>query len=143
MTVSVQVSEVIDRPVTDVFHFHAEEHVLNHPRWDQYMQLEQVSDGPIGVGTIINRVNSRSGRPVEGTMEIVEFIPNQVIGMVIHDGPVEIIGRATYEVESDDRTTLKLDLEFPGMDENLDTSSITSQIQQSLQNIKHLIESEV
>jgi hypothetical protein len=143
MSVKVQVSEVINRPVAAVFHFHAHEHVRNHPRWDPYMQLKQVSDGPIGVGTIINRLNSRSGTPVEGTMEIVEFEPNQALGMVIHDGPVKINGRATYEAESVDRTTLILNVEFPDMDESMDIGLLTSQIQQSLRNIKHLIESEV
>ena len=142
MSVKVQVSEVIDRPVSVVFQFHAHEHVRNHPRWDPYMQLKQITDGPLGVGTIINRLNSRSGTPVEGTMEIVAFEPNQVLGMVIHDGPVEINGRATYEAENDDRTTLRLNLEFPDMDESMDTGLLTSQIQQSLQNIKRLIESE-
>jgi hypothetical protein len=72
MSVKVHVSQVIDRPVADVFHFFAEEHVRNHPRWDPFMRLEQISDGPIGVGTIIKGINSRSGTPVEGTMEVVE-----------------------------------------------------------------------
>jgi hypothetical protein len=107
------------------------------------MQLEQVSDGPIGVGTVINRINSRSGAPVQGTMEVVEFEPNQSVGMVIQDGPVEMRGRAIVETEGDDRTTLTFDLELPGMDESMDTSMLTSGMQNSLQNIKQLIESEV
>jgi uncharacterized membrane protein len=143
MSVNVQVSEVINRSVEDVFRFYALEHVQNHPRWDPNMELEQLSDGPIGVGTIINRVNSRSGTPVEGTMEVVEFELNQTLGMVIHDGPVEMNGRATFEAEGDDRTTLRLNIELPNMDEAMDTSLLNSQIQQSLRNIKQLIESEV
>ncbi len=142
MAVTVEVSEVIDRPVADVFEFHAHEHVRNHPRWDPHMQLGQVSEGPIGVGTIINRINSRSGTPVEGTMEVVEFDPNRAFGMVIQDGPMEMRGRATYEAEGEDRTTLRLNIEFPGMDESADTGLLASQIQQSLRNIKSLIESE-
>jgi hypothetical protein len=142
MSVKAQVSEVIDRPVAEVFCFQAIEHVRNHPRWDPYMQLEQVSDGPIGVGTMIKRINSRSGTPVEGTMEIVEFEPNRAVGMIIHDGPVEMIGRATYEAEGEERTRLTFNIEIPGMDESMG-SMMTSAIQKSLQNIKQLIESEV
>jgi hypothetical protein len=142
MSAKVQVSEVIDRSVADVFHFHAYEHVRNHPRWDPYMQLEQASDGPTGVGTIIKRINSRSGTPVEGTMEIVEFEPNRAVGMFIHDGPVEMIARAIYEAESDDRTRLTVNVEIPSMDETM-ASMLSSAIQQSLRNIKQLIESEV
>lgn len=141
MSVHVQVSQVIDRPVSEVFHFHAHEHVRNHPRWDPFMQLEQVSDGPIGVGTIIKRINSRSGTPVEGTMEVVEYEPNRVVEMVIHDGPVKMIARATYEAESDDRTRLTVNVEIPGIDESM-RSMITTGMQDSLQTIKQLIESE-
>lgn len=142
MSVKVRVSQVIDRPVSEVFHFYAHEHVRNHPRWDPNMQLEQVTDGPMGVGTIIKRINSRSGTPVEGTMEVVEFEPNQSVGMVIHDGPVEIRGRATVEAEGRDRTKLTFNLEFPGLDESTDTSMIISGVQTSLRNMKQLIESE-
>jgi hypothetical protein len=142
MSVKVQLSQVIKRPVRDVFRFFAHEHVRNHPRWDPFMQLEQVTDGPIGVGIIIKRINSRSGTPVEGTMEIVEFEPDRAISMVTHDGPVEIHGRATFEAVGDDQTILTMHVEIPGMDESMG-SMITSAIQKSLQNIKELVESEV
>jgi hypothetical protein len=142
MSVKVQVSQVIDRPLAEVFHFYAHDHVRNHPRWDPNMELEQLSDGPIGVGTVIRRCNSRSGTPVEGTMEVVEFEPNRMLGIVIHDGPIEIRGRATFEAADHGRTTLTMNVEFPGMDESMDTSLLASQMERSAQNIKHLIESE-
>jgi hypothetical protein len=142
MSVQLQISESIDRSVANVFHFFAEEHVRNHPRWDPFMRLEQVSDGPIGVGTIIKRINSRSGTPVEGIMDVVEFEPNRAIGMITHDGPVEIHGRATFEAVGEDQTILTMHVEIPGMDEPMG-SMMTSAIQKSFQNIKQLIESEV
>jgi len=142
MSVKVRVSKLIDRPVADVFHIHAHDHVRNHPRWDPLMQLEQVTDGPIGVGTIIKRINSHSGTPVEGTMEIVEFEPNRAVGMIIHDGIVEMVARATYEAESDEKTTLTLIVEFLGMDESM-ADMLTSQMDKAAQNIKQFIESEV
>ena len=142
MPVKVQLSQVIKRPVEDVFHFFAEEHVRNHPRWDPFMRLEQVSDGPIGVGTIIKRINSRSGTPVEGTMEVVEFEPNRAIGMIIHDGPVEMRGRTTFEAVSDGQTTFTINVEIPSMDESME-GMIRGAIQKSLQNIKQLVESDV
>jgi hypothetical protein len=142
MSVKVQVSERIDRSVSDVFHFFAEEHVRNHPRWDPFMQLEQISEGPIGVGTIIKRINSRSGTAVEGTMEVVEFEPNRALGMLTHDGPVEIRGRTTFEAVGDAQTTITISVEIHGMDESME-SMMSGAIQKSLQNIKQLIESEV
>ncbi len=87
MSVRVQVSEVIDRPVAEVFHFYAHDHVRNHPRWNLDLELDQVSEGPIGIGTLIRRRNRHSGTPVEGTMEVVEFEPNRAMGVIIHDGP--------------------------------------------------------
>jgi hypothetical protein len=142
MSVQIQVSQVIDRPVTEVFHFYAHEHVLNHPRWDPEMHLEQVSDGPIGVGTIINRRNTHNGFPVEGTMEVVEFEPNQAFGVVIHDGPNETHGRVTFEAESQEQTTLTIFAEFTNMDESLE-SWIAGLVERTGRNIKQLIESEL
>jgi len=142
MSVQLQVSQVIDRPVDEVFHFYAHEHVRNHPRWDPDIELEQVSDGPIGVGTVIRRRNSRSGTPVEGTMEVVEFEPNRAMGTVIHDGPVEMRGRTTFEATGDRQTSITVSVELPGMDESMDTSLLTSRMERSVQNIRQLIESE-
>jgi hypothetical protein len=86
----VEVSEVIDRLVAEVFRFYAHEHVRNHPRWDPDMELERVSEGSVGVGTVIRRRHTHSGIPVEGTMEVVESEADRAFGVVIRDGPVEI-----------------------------------------------------
>jgi uncharacterized membrane protein len=142
MSVKVHVSQVIDRPVASVFRFFAHEHVRNHPRWDPYIQLEKVSSGPIGVGTVIKRFNTRSGKPVEGKMEVVQFEPDRAIGMITHDGPVEIQGRATFEAVGEDQTIITMHVEIPDMDKSME-SMMTSAIQKSLQNIKQLIQSEV
>jgi len=142
MALRVKVSKVIDRPVAEVFHFCAREHVRNHPRWDPDMQLEQVSDGPIGVGPIIRRRNTHGGTPVEGTMEVVEFEPDRAFGVVIREGPTETRGRVTFEAEGQERTTLTISAEFADMDESME-SLITSLVERSARNIKRLIESEI
>jgi hypothetical protein len=141
MPLKVVLSQVIDRPVADVFRFHAQEHVRNHPRWDPDMHLEQVSEGPIGVGTVIRRLRTHTGTPVEGTMEVVEFAPNRSMEVVIRDGPHETHARATYTSEDAGRTTLTLTVEFLDLDESME-SAVTAPIERSLRNIKHLIESE-
>jgi uncharacterized protein YndB with AHSA1/START domain len=141
MSVTVEVSEVIDRPLVDVFRFFADDHVRNHPRWDPEMELEQESEGPVAVGTRIRRRATRGGTTVEGTMEVVEYEPNRAFGMVIHDGPMEMRGRATFEAADQNRTTLAMSVEIPGADESMDTSSMTAGMRRSLGNIKRLIES--
>ena len=92
---------------------------------------------------MIRRRNSRSGTPVEGIMEVVEFEPNRAFGMIIHDGPVEMRGRATFEAVSDNQTTITTIVELPGMGEFMDKSFPISRLERSDQNMKQLIESEV
>ncbi len=138
----VEVSKVIDRPVADVWRFYAVEHVRNHPRWDPDMELEQESYGPIGVGTVIRRRNSRSGTPVEGTMEVVEFDPERAIGLAIHDGPMEMHGRATFEADGPGRTLLTVSVDISGMGESTDPSLLTGLMERSIGNIKDLVEAE-
>jgi hypothetical protein len=74
-------------------------------------------------------------------MEIVVFEPEQAFGVVIHDGPTETSGRATFEAESPERTLLTISAEFPDMNESMQ-SLIKGLMERSAQNIKHLIESE-
>jgi hypothetical protein len=142
MTLHLESSQVIDRAIDKVFQFYAVEHVRNHPRWDPDIELWLDSDNPIGVGTIIHRRNKRSGTPVEGSMEIVEFEPNQAIGVIIHDGSAEMRSRTTFEVVNDNRTKIKTTIEIPGMDESTDTTFLNSywsevlKLENSLWNLK-------
>lgn len=142
MSVRIQVPVVIDRPVEDVFHFYAHEHVRNHPRWDPDMQLEQISDGPIGRGTIIRRRNTHSGKPVDGTMEVVEFEASKAFAVLIHDGSSVTHGRVTFDSIGQKQTRLTILAEFTDMDESME-SGITGMVERSARNIKQLIESEV
>ncbi|HVE76612.1 MAG TPA: hypothetical protein VND22_07595, partial [Actinomycetota bacterium] len=100
------------------------------------------SDGPIGVGTVIRRLNSHSGSPVEGTMEVTEFEHNRLFAAVIHDGPEETRGRVTFEPVGEGSTKLSLTAEFLNMDPSF-SDFITPLIQRSYRNIRALIESEV
>ncbi len=137
----LEVSQVIDRPLAEVFRWYAVEHVRNHPRWDPDMELEQVSDGPIGVGTVIRRRNTHSGTPVDGTMEVVEFEPERAFGVVIHDGPAETRGRVTFAAEGQDGTKITISAEMLGLAESM-RDLLTSLMERSARNIKELIESE-
>ena len=62
-------SIVINRPPSVVFDFVAVNHLHNHPRWDPHMELQQLTDGPVGIGTRYQRRHTRIGTPIEGTME--------------------------------------------------------------------------
>jgi hypothetical protein len=140
MTVRIEVSEEVERPVSVVFKFVAEDHVRNHPRWDPFIELRLDSEAPIGAGTVIQRRNSRSGTPVEGTMEVVEWEPNRSMGMVTREGPMEIRGRATFEEVVESRTRLTLAAEMP-IDESM-KDHVEGLIRGSVATIKELIEAE-
>ncbi len=143
MSVQIQYSQVIDKPIADVFHFYAHDHVRNHPRWDPDIELWLESDGIMGVGTIIHRRNSRSGTPVEGTMQVVEYELNREVGMIIHDGLVITHGRALFEPLSDEQTRITTIIDIPGMDEPMDKSFLMSRLERSGKNMKQLMESEI
>ena len=143
MALRLESSQIIDRPIDQVFHFFAVDHVRNHPRWDPDIELWLDSDEPIGVGTIIHRRNKRSGTPVEGTMQVMEYEPNRVIAVIIHDGPAVMNSRTTFESINANQTKLTTIIDIPRMDENADTTLLNSRLEHSNQIRKELIESEV
>ncbi len=138
----IQVSQEIDRPIADVWRFYAVDHVRNHPRWDPDMHLEQLSDGPIGVGTRIRRVNTRWGQPVEGEMEIVEFEPERTMAAVIHDANMDIQGGATFEPRGPEGTMLTISVDIPGFDDPEKGEFMRSMMQRSVDNMKTMMEAE-
>ena len=140
MAVRIEVSEEIDRPVPVVFKFYAEDHVRNHPRWDPDIELWRTSDEPIGLGTIIQRRNSRWGTVVEGTMEVVEYEPNRAMGAVIREGGMEIHGRGTFEEAGEGRTRLTIRADMP-IDESM-KDRMSGLVRGAYQKIKELIEAE-
>jgi len=126
MAARFEVSQVIDRSVEKVFDFFAREHVRNHPRWDPDIELWLDSDAPLQVGTVIHRRNRRSGTPVEGTIEVMEFEPNRVFGTVIHDGLMEMRSKVLFEPKGDDQTMLTMFIDILSMDENMDKTFLTT-----------------
>ncbi len=136
----LEAAQIVDRRVRDVFRWYADDHVRNHPRWDPDIELESTSDERMRVGTVIRRRNARSGTPVEGTMEVVEYERDRSFGVIIRDGPMEIRGRATFEELSDGRTRLTIVADMP-IDESMG-DHITGLMQRSLENLEGLVEAE-
>lgn len=140
---NIEYSQVINRPVEKVFHFMVVDHVKNHPRWDSDIELWLDSDDPIGVGTIIRRRNSRRGTPVEGTMEVTEYLPNRKFTTIIHDGQAKMIGSLIFEPIRDDQTRVTTQIELPDLDESMDTSFIMRRLEEVAKIREELIEAEV
>ncbi|MGH6952520.1 MAG: SRPBCC family protein [Vitreimonas sp.] len=110
----IEVSTTIGRPVAEVWRWYAVEHVRNHPRWDPDMELEQLSDGPIGLGTRIRRRSVRWGEPIDGEMEIVEWEPERAMVTRIHDANMDMAGHVTFEKDGPDGTVLRIAADIPG-----------------------------
>lgn len=137
----VEASTTIDRPAAVVWNFYAVNHVANHPRWDETIELEATSDEPFGVGTVINRRVTRFGNITEGTMEVIEFEPETVMKVRTQDGPMTIDGFAFFEAAGDQATEFTIGGEIPGIDEEM-AGQIRIMMGTSVANIKALIESE-
>jgi uncharacterized protein YndB with AHSA1/START domain len=140
-TMQIEVSTVINRPVSTVWEFYAVNHVENHPRWDPSLELEATSDGPIGLGTVIKRRATRFGDTTEGTMEVVEFDPEKAMRVRTQDGPMTINGWVLFEPVNAGETRILLGGEFPGMDDSME-ENIRPMMERSAATIKNLIESE-
>lgn len=143
MALQFESSEVIDRPIEKVFNFFAVEHVRNHPRWDSDIELWLDNDAPLTVGTVIHRRNKRSGKVVEGTMKVIEFVMNHMMAMEIHDGPAIMYGRTTFEAINENQTKITTIIDIPWMDENADKTFLNNRLAQVSQIRKRLMESEL
>jgi polyketide cyclase/dehydrase/lipid transport protein len=141
--VDVRVSIEVDRPVGDVWRFYATEHVSNHPRWDPDMHLEQLSEGPLGLGTRIQRVNTRWDTPVEGEMEVVEFDPPRAFAVSIHDRNMDAQGRTTFDAREPARTLVTVTTTIEGMNDPEKLAFLERMMQRSVDNVKRLIENEI
>ena len=137
----VEVSTIIDRPVATVWDWYAVHHVENHPRWNPDMEMENTTDGPVAVGTVIKRRNTMLGTPTEGTMEITEFEPEKVMRGKVQEGSMAIDGWALFAATGENETKLTIGGEFPGMDDSM-KETMRPLIERSAANIKSLIESE-
>jgi hypothetical protein len=136
--VRIEVSQMVERAVADVFRWFVRDHVRNHPRWDPDIELSL--EGPVELGSVIHRRNVRYGTAVEGTMEVVEYEPDRAFGVVIREGSAEMPGRTTFDPRGKDRTLVTLSTEIP---ETGPADLVRSRMQRSAENIKSLIESEL
>jgi uncharacterized membrane protein len=139
--VRIRVSATVNRPVGEVWRWYAVDHVRNHPRWDPEMELEQITEGPIGLGARIRRLNRHFGEPIEGEMEIVEWEPEHFMGARIHDANLDATGRVRFEALGPESTRLVIEADYPGMDEAT-AERIRPRMERAAVNVRELIESD-
>jgi uncharacterized protein YndB with AHSA1/START domain len=141
--VKSEASIEIDKPIADVWRWYAEDHVRNHPRWNPDLELEQISDGPMGVGTKIRRRNTMGETPIEGEMEVTEFDPPRAMGVSISDGEIESLGLGTLEERGPGRTLLTIAADISGPDDPESAQFVKTMMGRSLANMKAMMEAEI
>jgi Polyketide cyclase / dehydrase and lipid transport len=89
----------------------------NDPTWIGGVRTaEQLTKGPIGVGSRVRRMGSFLGRPIEWVMDVVELVPDRRLAMHAIRSPFPM--DVTYELTpAGDRTraTIRIQGEARGM----------------------------
>lgn len=87
---------IIHRPVDEVFDFVADER--NEPRYNPQMRYaEQITPGPIGVGTAFHAESVSRGRPVAMTIRFTEFERPRRLTSFTRLSAMDIQGTLTFE----------------------------------------------
>ena len=87
---------VVDRPVDVVFDFVADER--NEPRFNPRLtSVEQISAGPIGLGTRFRATTTSMGRSAEMVIEFTAFERPQRLSSSTHMSAMEMSGTLTFE----------------------------------------------
>ena len=135
----------INRPVEEVFAFTSNPE--NEPLWrSELLEMEQTSEGPIGVGTTYREVMQFLGRRIESTAEITKYEPNNMIAMKSTSGPLAFELTGTYQpVEDGTELTFEVEAEVGGffrVAEPLVARMGKRQMETQLANIKDLLEAQ-
>ena len=93
----VEMSVVINRPIDEVFEI-VDAAENDHLSRSGPLESEQISEGPMGVGTTTREVRTFLGRRMEGTAEVIECEQNAKLGVKSTSGPEQ--GQAWAATES-------------------------------------------
>lgn len=106
---------LIERELADVFDFVADER--NEPLYNPIMEIvEQVTDGPIDVGTHFQARTTSMGQPVDMVTVITGFERPRRIALKTHMSAMEIDGSLTFEpVDSGTRMQWSWNIEPRGV----------------------------
>lgn len=138
-------STVIRKPEEHVFNFIGSELLTNYPQWSpEVRELEKLTDGPLGLGTVCRQVRVDQGNRSESTFKIVIFEPHMHIRFDGVSNPF----RCDYLLESSDLTTTQITFTFELLSlelhmrpfEKLIRIAIQDGAERTVRNIKRLIE---
>lgn len=138
---------VIRKADQDVFNFIGTELLENYPKWSpEVRELEKLTDGPLGLGTVCRQVRVDQGNRSESTFKIVIFQPYLHIRFDGVSNPF----RCDYLLESTELAATKITFTFELLSlelhmrpfEKLIRVAIQDGAERTIRNIKRLIEAE-
>ncbi len=89
----------IGRPVEDVFAYVTDPAKL--PEWQtNTAEVEQITDGPVRVGTRLREVHMGFGRRLEQVVEVAEYQPPRCFALKVLSGSLPIDGRWDFEPDA-------------------------------------------
>ena len=143
--VNMEVSIVINRPVDEVFASLSD--LEKNVKWRSgTVEAQQISTGPIGVGTTYRMVNSVFGRRLEGEAEVTELEPNRRFVTKTRSGYSIEAERIFEAVEGGTRVTFVVNADLAGffqLAEPLVAGMGKRRLESDVADLKDLIESGV
>jgi uncharacterized membrane protein len=141
----IERSIVIGRPVDDVWEFVHD--VANDRLWQTTLvESEQLTDGPMGVGTRVREVRHFLGLKVELAWEVTEFEPSRRSAIKGVSGPVPLSGGYLLEpLDAGTRFTVSGELDAHGLFKLAEPvfARITArELEANLGHLKDLLEAE-
>ena len=140
-----QASIEIKRPAEDVFAYAAD--VGHFPEWSsEAIEAQQISEGPLRVGTQIRAVGKFLGRRVEQTVEITAYEPSTRFAFKSVSGPFKSELSVTFEsIDGSTKVTEAVDVEsggFFGVADPLFARMLGRQFDTNLHTMRDLVEAQ-
>lgn len=78
--IKLEQSIIINRPVEEVWKFMS--NIENATKWDRgVLEAKQTSEGPIGIGSMLQTRRQMLGRQRIGKLRVSEYVPNRLIAL--------------------------------------------------------------
>jgi hypothetical protein len=139
---------VVERPIEKVFDFVGREFFDHYRQWcPQIVELETLSSEPIGVGAKARQVTFDRGICSEATFQITEFAPPQTLSLAGITEPFE----TAYKFQKRGEAATEIGFSFELLElelfmrpfQKLIRTALQDGAEQTVENIKRLIESDV
>jgi len=141
----IEESVIIKCPVDRVFVYTTE--AKSWPKWHATMpEVEQTSQGQVGIGTTFRGKTRMMGQTSEWTAKLTEYVPHKKWGKVITSGSVVIDDQLVFDpVEGGTKFTVVYDVKVGGFLKLLSSmivSSMRNQMKLDLISLKSILEAQ-